>query len=658
MDYKERHLFVMRIFARLIIFTILLSLFFLKAPSVHAQVLNNFSFTDTAGWSTKTAGVSFPITITARDGSNNTLATFNETVDLTDTTGTITPTQVNFTNGVWSGYINIIRATTSTLITASEGLINSNSNSFQVNADTRIKFLYIVSGNNQSNAVATVLPNALTVKVVDPYNNPLSSIGVNFSLTSSPVGATGASLTPTSDTSDASGLASTALTLGNKSGSYIVTAGLSSGITNAVTFYSTAIPGQLISFSLSPSVAIVPAGGYLPFTAIGYDQYGNQNTPTPITWSVQNGGGTIDATGVFYAGGYIGNYLNTVKAVYGSVGSTATVSVIGAAGLVDGSATASGTPQLTPFPTVLVTPTPPPGLLYDITIDPDVITALKNATIPIVAEGVDIYGNTATGVTYSFQVEGDLGTITQTGANTALLSTGESGLGSVTVTATQGGITQTARIVGSVGNGNNRRLVIEAIESPQTAGAPFTLSIAAKDTSNNFVTDYEGPIVLADTTGTIDPAVVQPSENGIWYVQVVIGLAHPEVSITAAGDGMVGVSNIFEVIGQPEAGDLTLGGLGAGEVLGASISALIDQLLQDKDINKFTIFRYIGGGIAAGFGILGSSIGGGIMVSRGLEAIGRNPFAKTRLQANLYASLVAFIIAAALAVLATFLILK
>jgi F-type H+-transporting ATPase subunit c len=92
--------------------------------------------------------------------------------------------------------------------------------------------------------------------------------------------------------------------------------------------------------------------------------------------------------------------------------------------------------------------------------------------------------------------------------------------------------------------------------------------------------------------------------------------------------------------------------------LGASISGKIDELLKAKNLNKYTIVRYIGGGLAAGFGILGASIGGGIMVSRGLEAIGRNPYAKGRLQVNLYASMFAFIISAALAVIASFLIIK
>jgi F0F1-type ATP synthase membrane subunit c/vacuolar-type H+-ATPase subunit K len=392
---------------------------------------------------------------------------------------------------------------------------------------------------------------------------------------------------------------------------------------------------------------------------------------------VQNGGGSIDSTGVFYAGSTLGSYMNTVKAVQSSIGSTASVTISnsqeagGEAGSGDGtgagagsgsgsgSATSSGEFSLSPTPFSISEI----GVLNTVFVDPSVITALKGQTIPITASAFDSAGRGVANVNFTFEVSGTLGTLTQTSSDTVLLTVSESGIGTVTVTATQGDVVKVAKVVGSVGTGLNRRLVVEEIQSPQTAGEPFTISIAAKDSLNNFLTDYTGPLVLADSTGTIDPSVVQPNNEGIWYVQAIISLAHPEVSITAAGDGMVGVSNIFEVVGDPKKGPLSQafgdgGGDGFGDVMGASISGKIDELLKAKNLDKFTIVRYIGGGIAAGFGILGSSIGGGIMVSRGLEAIGRNPYAKGKLQVNLYASLVGFVAAASLAVLAAFLIIR
>jgi F0F1-type ATP synthase membrane subunit c/vacuolar-type H+-ATPase subunit K len=643
-----------------LLFTILLLTGFLKATTlVNAQALESFQFDNFTVGSPKIAGMPFPVTITAYDQGGQFLSTFNQSITLSDTTDTIYPTTTgNFSNGTWSGHIYITQATQNTAITASYNSAMGMSNPFIVEPDRRIKFLSIISGNNQTGIVGNQLPTALRMRVIDPYNNPISNIGVNFAITSVPPNSLSHSLSNTSSTSNVNGEAQTLLTLGRKSGTYIVSGTLTTGITNAVHFYETAVAAPLMSIDITPAVAVIPGGSFLPFLAQGYDQYANVVPLSSVLWSVQNGGGTIDSTGVFYAGTSLGTYLNTVRAVSGNIGSTASVTIVGSSG--EGTATGSS-----PLPTPIQEPTPTPvplqeGVLYDVQIDPGVISALRNIRIPIIAEGVDIFGNRVPGVTYDFQVEGGLGDLTRTGPGSALLTTGETGLGAIRVTATQGDITITQRLIGSIGNGINRRLVIQDIPSPQQVGVPFTISIAAKDSADNFVTDYEGPIVLADTTNTIDPATVQPSAEGIWYVQAVITLAHPEVTLTAAGDGMVGVSNIFEVIGSPSKDDVSFGfGLGGvGEVLGASISAIIDQLLLDKDLNKFTVFRYIGSGIAAGFGILGTSIGGGIMVSRGLEAIGRNPYAKGRLQVNLYASVVAFIIAAALAVFAAFLILK
>jgi F0F1-type ATP synthase membrane subunit c/vacuolar-type H+-ATPase subunit K len=642
------------------VFTILLWALFLKPNLVQAQSLTSFSFSGISGGSAKIAGVSFPVTITAINEFGQTLTSFNQSINLTDTTGTAYPSQTTaFIQGVWQGSVYITQSGTTTL-TANYSSISTNSTSFTVDPDSRIKFMTIVSGNNQTGTVRTALPQALTIKVIDPYNNPIPNVGVNFALSSLPIGSTLHAFSNLTATTNSLGNASTSFTFGTKAGSYIVTSTLTSGITNTSHFYLTANSGTLMSISISPGVAVVPAGSFMQFSAIGYDQFTNPIQLPSTTWSIETGGGTIDQTGAFAAGTTLGTYMNTVRATSGSIGSSATVTVVGAAGESGG--TATGAAVITSIPLPTATPMIAPGSLFNVSIDPAVIAALRNASIPLSAQAYDMFGSQAPGVTYDFQVEGDLGTLVRTGPSTALLTVGESGTGTVTVTARQGDITRIARIVGSVGNGLNRRLIIEEVSSPQTVGVPFTISIAAKDADDNFVTDYLGPLVIADTTGTLDPAVIQPSETGIWYIQGIISLAYPEVSISAAGDGMVGVSNIFEVVGDPQFSALKPGmgalGTGFGEILGASISALIDQLMLDKDLNKYTVFRYIGAGIAAGFGILGASIGGGIMASRGLEAIGRNPYAKTRLQVNLYASIVGFIIAAAMAVVATFLIIQ
>ena len=658
--------------------TILFFLLLLKATPVSAATLTSYQFNNFETGGAKIAGQPFQLTITAKDEFGATMTTYTGSANLDNTTTTIYPTQTsNFIAGVWTGIAYITQAATSDYITVSSGAVISLSNTFTINADSSIKFLSINSGNNQQGVVFTQLPTALSVRVIDPYNNPIPNVGVNFQIISSPSGATGQSLSSATGTSNSSGLVTTSLTLGRKIGTYIATAFITSGVTNAVNFYSSAIADTLVSIAITPSVAVVPESSYAPFTAVGRDQFSNNISITP-TWSIVNGGGTIDPTGIFYAGTEQGTYLNTVRAASGGSGATATVTVIGtgiAEDVTGGGPGGSGTPTATPSATPTATPTPTPtptastaGVLSTVIIDPSVISALKDARIPILASGVDVFGNSVANVNFTFQVTGSLGTLTQTSANTVLLTATEGGIGTVTVTAQQGDIVKIAKVVGSVGTGLNRRLVIEDIESPQRVGEPFTISIAAKDSLNNFITDYEGPILITDTTGTLDPAVVEPNDQGIWYVQAIISLGHPQVSITAVGDGMVGVSNIFAVEGEPLLSEVGYGGgpggLGAGaggglgDVLGSSISGKLAELLKSADINKYTIVRYLGAGLAAGFGILGASIGGGIMASRGLEAMGRNPFAKAKVKINLYLSIFAFIVVAGLAVFAAFLIMR
>ncbi len=638
-----------------IVFTIaFLGIYLKAAPQVEAQTLDHFDFTFNSGVN-KTAGQPFQVTITAKDSGNAVVTTFTNAVSLTDTTGTISPnTTGNFVAGVWDGYIYITEATSNTQITATYSTTSSSSTGFVVEADSRIKFISVQSGNNQTGLVGSVLPTALQVIVTDPYNNPLNGVGVNFAISSYPPGATNQNLSTYSGSTDTNGLMATTLTLGRKTGNYAVSASLGSGINNSVLFFVNATTGLLNSISIDPPVAIIPLGSFIGFTAIGYDQYQNPVSITP-TWSVVNGGGTIDQAGIFRANTASGIFLNTIRVASNSIGSTASVTVI-ASGTGD-TATVSASPTPTPGPTQL-----PAGVLNDVFVDPSVITALKDAEIAIRATAVDQYGSDITStVNFTFEVTGDLGTITQTSTNTVLLTASEGGIGTVTVKAQQGDVVKITKIVGSVGTGLNRRLIIEPIDTPQRVDEPFTLSIAAKDSLNNFVTNYTGPIVIADTTGTIDPEIVQPSEDGIWYVQTIVRASHPEVTITVAGDGMVGVSNIFEVIGEPSADDFWKIGEGYGglsEILGSSISAKLKELFLIKDLNKYTIARYIGAGLAGGIGILGASIGGGLMASKGLEAIGRNPYAKRKLKVNLYISIIAFLGAATLAVYAAFLIIR
>ena len=106
-------------------------------------------------------------------------------------------------------------------------------------------------------------------------------------------------------------------TAGTVAGSYTVTAS-SGGVTGTATV--TVTPGALATITVTPNPASVAARATQKFTATGRDANGNVVAFT-VTWSVVNGGGTINSTGTFTAGTAAGTFANTVRAT----NSTATI---------------------------------------------------------------------------------------------------------------------------------------------------------------------------------------------------------------------------------------------------------------------------------------------------------------------------------------------
>ncbi|NCQ32510.1 MAG: hypothetical protein GW802_34740, partial [Armatimonadetes bacterium] len=70
-----------------------------------------------------------------------------------------------------------------------------------------------------------------------------------------------------------------------------------------------------------------PPPAPVAFQAEAYDAYNNKVANPQVTWTVVNGGGTIDATGLFTAGSQLGVFTNTVKATASGKSATATVRI-------------------------------------------------------------------------------------------------------------------------------------------------------------------------------------------------------------------------------------------------------------------------------------------------------------------------------------------
>lgn len=668
---------------------------------VHHFAFDN-SFT-TAG--PITAGVPFSLTIRAMTASNNIVTDFNGQVTLTDLTLSINPTQTTtFTNGVWTGLVTITKSINLNYITLFYASQSAQSANFQVVPDTRFSALALVSGNNQSGVVGTTLSTALKVRVIDLYGNAIPNFGVTLLIAAYPAGSTGQSLSVTSAQSNLAGEVSSSLTLGSKIGTYTVTAKLNTASGQQLNLYANATAGPVSNLTIAPVITVIPKGAAQQFFTTAYDAYGNVVSTANPTWSVVNGGGSVDANGVFIAGDVSGNYVNTVQAQVGSIGAQATVTVINetsgngegnlpgngsfgsgqnqgssggatqssstqsgtesaGAGAANGQGNGDGTGDGTGDGNLIRREGA--GILDRVYITPSVITLPAGTKQVITAQAYDKYNGIISDATFQWSLSGDVGSLSYNNVSATELSAGATpGNGSISVVVTQtdaqlASVTKNATATIAIQAPQGGKLVFDTISSPQVENEPFIVTITAKDYSDNVLAAYAGPATLTDTTGSIIPTLATPFVSGIWRGEVKIMFSDKEAAISAVGGGLSGTSNTFEVTGKD--GKSTLAG--ALRSIGAAISELLGgggaggRGSNTAGSGAPNLFRNLAAGMAAGAGLLGSALAIGIIMSRGLEAIGRNPMAKGKVQINMYLSMVISLVVAGMAIVAAMVIL-
>jgi ice-binding like protein len=199
-------------------------------------------------------------------------------------------------------------------------------------------------------------------------------------------------------------------TAGNTPGVYNATVQATSGGMSG-TANVTVIVGVLATIAVTPDPDTLNQGATRQFTAVGRDAGNNIVAITP-TWSVTNGGGAINGSGLFTAGATLGSFSNTVRATNGSVFGTATVVVQA-------------------------------GALATITVTPDPDTLNQGATRQFTAVGRDA-GNNIIPITPVWSVMNSGGAINPSGLFTA---GGVDGTFLNTVRATSGATFGTATVV-------------------------------------------------------------------------------------------------------------------------------------------------------------------------------------------------------------------
>jgi Ice-binding-like len=183
------------------------------------------------------------------------------------------------------------------------------------------------------------------------------------------------------------------------------------GISATATVIVTA--GPVATITVTPNPGTLPINTTLQYTAVGKDAFNNVITPFTPVWSVVNGGGSINATGLFSAGSVAGTFTNTVKATSGAISGTATAIVTA-------------------------------GALATITVTPNPDSLPPNAQQQFTAVGRDAGGNVVP-ITPVWTVTNGGGTIV---AGSGLFTAGAAtGTFTNTVRATSGTIFGTATVI-------------------------------------------------------------------------------------------------------------------------------------------------------------------------------------------------------------------
>src|SRR6056297_3089000 len=266
------------------------------------------------------AGQNSTLEINLRDGSGNPIggvSAGNFDISLTGdaTLGTLTePTSGTYTASITNQTAELVTVS----VTVNTILLNDSPQiEFTAGAVSNVT---ILSGNNQTGTVAEQLTSDFVVEATDVFNNPVSSVQVDFAIDQIPAGTTGESLTNMQILTGSLGRAATRLTLGDIPGTYTVDATVAGAGT--VTFSAQAEIGEASSMTVTTPPSETTAGTSIsPAPAVTItDDAGNAIGGVNVSVSEQGGytfdSGTLssltDANGVASFDGLVintaGNY--------------------------------------------------------------------------------------------------------------------------------------------------------------------------------------------------------------------------------------------------------------------------------------------------------------------------------------------------------------
>lgn len=432
--------------------------------------------------------------------------------------------------------------------------------------------LAVASGDGQSAPTgATLAP--FTVTITDFFGNPIPGVSVTFAIASVPSGAVGYSLSTTTVTTNASGQASTTLTLGDKPGTYSVTAA-SAGLTGS--------PLAFTSTATSAAAAMVLVGGNSQQDTI-------RSTLNPFTIRINDGSGNpvpgvnVGFTLINQPTGAAGTALSDTLVATNASGIAATYLTLGdKVGSYQVRATTIALPGIqTDFTAQAIAGT---AVLIaaqsGTTAQQD--TILQQLDSLYIVRLTDSGSNPVPGVTVQFaitnaptgatgQALSALNVITNTAGEAATRLTLGSKVGVYEVTATAGGLvprvfsaqalTGTAALLADIEGNNQQKAVTSVLDTSFTvritdiggnpiSGAPVQFSIFSTPagavgmglSATTDTTDANGDAATTLTLGTISGdymvvarSAVLPGDSTIFRARAVAAAA--AAALATSGDG-------------------------------------------------------------------------------------------------------------------------
>jgi len=494
---------------------------------VRPDDINHFSISHIT--TPQIAGTSFSVTITAQDKYNNAVVTYGESASLEDLTSSVSPTQLSFVNGEWSGDVVITKSKTGNYLTIIGSGKSSNSNQFNITPAAISNFVIdpiaspVIAGSQQS----------ITITARDQYGNTATDFGGTANITDD----TG-TLVPAVSGAFTNGTRIENITITRAHSDVAISVNDGSNHNGSSNLFNI-IHASINSFTIA-NISDQAAGTPFPVTVTAIDIYGNTITSFDGSGNTvnitHNGTGVIIPTlsGEFIKGIWTGNLTITQTQTGDRIIITRT----------GGGVTA----QSNQFN------------VSASSVDHFVISAIGNnqtagSSFPVTITAKDAAGNTIT------NFSGSANLFDETGTNTPSQFSFTNGIwsGNVIITSSRQQNTLTVSSLGKSNTSNEFNVgasvvngfVIEQISTPQVVGTAFNVDIKAVDQFGN-TANYNGNVTLSDDTGTLIPGTSGLFGNGLLTQSVTIIKTASDVKITASdGSTNYGASNYFNVISGP-----------------------------------------------------------------------------------------------------------